>query len=73
VDVLDAYVFFYESKSPAISAKYIMGLIALIKEHVGKSGTISSECMENFNKVIDYIQRRKAAPSTAELFATIDV
>jgi len=73
VDILVAYVLFYEWKSPAISSKYITGLIALIKEHFGSTKSDTSGCVLSFSLVMDYIQRKKSDPTTAELFSAISL
>ena len=73
VDILAAYVLFYERKSPVISTKYITGLIALIKEHFGSSELDANGCMLNFRQMIGYINRKKSDSSTAELFAAINI
>jgi hypothetical protein len=73
VDILAAYILFYEWKSPVISTKYITGLIALIQEHLRNSPSdLADVCLISFRQVTDYIERKKSDTSTAELFAAIN-
>ena len=80
VDLLDRYLYFFENKNPSITASYITGLVALIKEHADNlgqfGGTDSSaigEAKAHFAEIVRHIKRMKARPATSELFASIDL
>ena len=75
VDLLEHYLFFFENKNPLITDAYINGLVALIKEHLNNLGGTPSvrDAKNHFLAVLREIRRKKNAPSTAALFAAVQV
>jgi vacuolar protein sorting-associated protein 35 len=75
VELLDHYLYLYEKKSPTISAGYITGLVALIKEHLnnlsGSPGVM--EAKKHFLGVIREVKRKKATEDTAAHFGAVQV
>lgn len=75
VDLLENYVFFFEWKNPLVTAAYISGLLALIREHLASAEALGStqDTKLQFSALLTYIRERKADPETAEAFASVDV
>jgi vacuolar protein sorting-associated protein 35 len=75
VEILDYYVYYYEIENPAITDKFVSGLIALINEHLDSTGgTGSSAVMETrayYEQVLKGIKKKKAEKSTADRFGLI--
>ncbi|GKZ00686.1 hypothetical protein MPSEU_001020700 [Mayamaea pseudoterrestris] len=74
IELLETYIFFFEHKNPSISAAYITGLVALVKEHTVNSQDDSramAEVKSHFNEVIQFIKMKKEDELTAELFASV--
>ena len=64
VEILDYYVYFYEIRNPAITDKFVSGLIALVNEHVdgmnlAVSTTAISETKTYFLQILNLIKRKK--------------
>jgi len=79
VDLLDQYVYFYEKECPLIQHKYISGLIALIKEHLGSMNPLSSSdvaaiesAKAHFNGIIKYVLRKKQDEESKDRFSLIE-
>ena len=86
VEILDQYVYYYENQHPAITIKFVSGLISLIKEHldsaaissavgvnisVGGGGSSLSEAHGYFRQILRYIQSKKEDPITKDRFEMI--
>ncbi len=75
VEILDYYVYYYEVGNPAITDKFVSGLIALIKEHLesvgGTSSTAVAETKTHYGQMVDLIMKKKAEKETAERFGVI--
>lgn len=76
VEILDYYVYFYEIRNPAITDKFVSGLIALVKEHVDGmnlilSTTAISERNTYFVQILNLIKRKKKDELTKERFCSI--
>lgn len=80
VDLLDHYMHFFEKGNPAITDKYVSGLVALIKEHLttltplGSSGAATiNEAKSHFNEILRYIQSQTMSSdaTTVERFSLI--
>jgi vacuolar protein sorting-associated protein 35 len=81
VNLLDLYLFFFEKGNPNITANYITGLVALIKEHVDNlsqfGGSVDNtpvgESRSQFLQIVRYIKQMKNGEETKEKFASINV
>jgi vacuolar protein sorting-associated protein 35 len=81
VNLLDLYLYFYEKKNPSITANYISGLVALIKEHADNLGQFGGsmdaspvgEAKAQFLQIVRYINEMKNRADATEQFAGIDV
>ncbi|KAL7452951.1 hypothetical protein ACHAWC_004663 [Mediolabrus comicus] len=75
VEILDYYVYYYEVGNPAITDKFVSGLIALIKEHLesvgGTSSTAVAETKTHYGQIVDLIMKKKSEKETAERFGVI--
>jgi len=73
VEILDYYVYYYEIGNPAITDKYVSGLIALINEHFGSIAGTSpgiGEARSYYEQILDQIRKKKLEKSK-ERFALI--
>ena len=77
---MEHYLYFYEENNPVITAAYVTGLVALIKEHLDTLSTVSGtdgaavgEARSHFEQVIEYIRRKKREDETAGRFLQIDL
>eukprot|EP00934_Nitzschia_sp_Nitz4_P001769 Nitzschia sp. Nitz4//scaffold89_size161592//113938//118236//NITZ4_002391-RA/size161592-snap-gene-0.178-mRNA-1//-1//CDS//3329559655//1769//frame0 len=80
VDLLEHYLFFFEKKHPLITANYITGLVALIKEHTdtlsqmgGMDTSRVGEAKAHFIRLVVHIKKMATESSSDERFAGIDV
>jgi len=81
VNLLDLYLYFFEKKNPSITANYITGLVALIKEHTDNlsqfGGSVDTtpvgEAKAQFLHIVRHINSMKQKEETSEQFAGIDV
>lgn len=79
VDLLEHYVHFFEWKNPVITAAYVTGLVALIKQHLANSTAAAiddtavavREANSQFLEVVRYVEQKKAFPETKEHFAGV--
>lgn len=76
VEILDFYVHYYEIENPAITDKFVSGLIALINEHFDSIGgatgsTAVAEARVYYGQILDWIRRKKAEDGTRERFGLI--
>jgi vacuolar protein sorting-associated protein 35 len=73
VEILDQYLFYFEQNNPAITAKYISGLIALINEHMEnmEASEQRDAVQQQYKNTLAHIQMRKDGEATAEKFADI--
>lgn len=75
VEILDYYVYYYEIENPAITDKFVSGLIALINEHFSSIGSMGSAAVEEarryYEKVLKGIKKRKIEKGTADRFSAI--
>jgi vacuolar protein sorting-associated protein 35 len=76
LDLLETYIFFFESGNPSISPAYITGLVALVKEHTfGAQGDSRSaaDLRSRFSEILQFIKAKKGHVSTAERFASVNI
>ncbi|KAL3936155.1 MAG: hypothetical protein SGARI_002680, partial [Bacillariaceae sp.] len=81
VSLLDMYLYFFEKGNPSITANYITGLVALIKEHTDNlsqfGGSVDNtpvgEAKAQFLQIARYIKEMKSGADSKEKFAGIDV
>jgi vacuolar protein sorting-associated protein 35 len=79
VDLLELYLYFFEKKNPKVTANYITGLAALIKEHTNTLGQFGSDtpvgaAKAHFFEIVRYIKRTQSmGGDKAEQFKEIDV
>lgn len=74
VEILDYYVYYYEINNPAITDKFVSGLIALINEHFDSIGVATTGIMESrtyYEQILNHIKRKKAEEKTKERFGLI--
>jgi len=72
IEILEHYIYYYEKENPIITHKFVSGLIALIKEHLGVSdASLDADARAHFQEIERYIQRKKDHPDTKERFAPI--
>lgn len=76
VEILDYYVYYYEIENPAITDKFVSGLIALINEHfdsIGATGPGSAiaETRSHYGQIVESIRRRSHEEETRERFCLI--
>jgi hypothetical protein len=68
-------VYYYEVGNPAITDKFVSGLVALINEHLESVGVTSStavaETKTHYGQILDLIKKRKVGKETAERFGLI--
>lgn len=68
-------MYYYEVGNPAITDKFVSGLIALIKEHLesvgGTSSTAVAETKTHYGQIVDLIMKKKTEKETAERFGVI--
>lgn len=62
MEIFESYLYFFERNNPAITDKFISGLIALIKEHITSIDSQSSivQVKEQFVDIVRYIQAKKS-------------
>ena len=57
------YVYYYEVGNPAITDKFVSGLIALVNEHLQSVGVTSSaavaETKAHYGQIVDLIKKKK--------------
>jgi len=62
-------------QSPAITDKFVSGLIALVNEHLQSVGVTSSaavaETKAHYGQIVDLIEKKKVEKETAERFGLI--
>ena len=80
MDLLEYYVYFYQGDNPVITAAYITGLLALIREHLdgvngfpGMDAPAVADARSQFFAVCEYIDYKKSDVETAERFGQINV
>ncbi|KAL7553060.1 hypothetical protein ACHAWF_016309 [Thalassiosira exigua] len=75
VEILDYYVYYYEIENPAITDKFVSGLIALINEHfdsISAAGTSAvTEARDYYGQILDRIKRKKVDEATKTRFGVI--
>jgi len=72
VEILDRYVYFYERKCPVITDRFVSGLVALVREHLGSSSTSKTvDAASQFRQILSYMERKKTDPETCDLFAPV--
>jgi len=75
VDLMELYMYFLEKKNPVVTAAYVGGLAALIKEYLRNAtdARAVSSAKSHFIAVVKEIQRKKTVKDTAELFAPVEI
>jgi len=74
INILDAYLNFFELECPVITDKFLSGLIALISEHFDNIRDFSEATIQaqaHYNQILQHISRRKMSPETAAKFAPV--
>jgi vacuolar protein sorting-associated protein 35 len=75
VEILDYYVYYYEIQNPAITDKFVSGLIALINEHFDSIGVTSSTAVSEtkayYMQILSQIKKKKVEECTKERFCLI--
>lgn len=74
VEILDYYVYYYEIGNPAITDKFVSGLIALINEHFDSIGLTTSgigESRSYYEQILGQIRRKKMEEKSKETFGLI--
>lgn len=73
VDILDCYLYHFETKNPAITDRFISGLIALINEHIVTIGInpAISEAKKHFIRTVQYIEAKRSNDQTSQQFEKI--
>lgn len=75
VEILDRYVYYYETENPAIQVRYLSGLIKLINEQlgVGEQGQANPAVEAHYRNTLDYVRSRQQGSETAERFAQVEL
>mmetsp|Transcript_9555 Transcript_9555/g.15823 ORF Transcript_9555/g.15823 Transcript_9555/m.15823 type:complete len:87 (+) Transcript_9555:116-376(+) len=74
VEILDYYVYYYGIGNPAITDKFVSGLIALINEHfdsIGSSTATIAETRAHYGQILDQIKKKKMEEGSKERFGLI--
>jgi len=74
VEILDYYVYYFEIGNPAITDKFVSGLIALINEHFDSIGVTTAAIAETrayYGQILDQIKRKKIEGESKERFGLI--
>ena len=74
VEILDYYVYYFEIGNPAITDKFVSGLIALINEHFDSIGVTTAAIAETrayYGQILDQIKRKKMEGESKERFGLI--
>jgi len=76
VEILDYYVYYYEIGNPAITDKFVSGLIALINEHFDSIGTVTTgsavaEARAHYEQILEQIRRKKVEERSKERFGLV--
>ncbi|TMW66566.1 hypothetical protein Poli38472_012252 [Pythium oligandrum] len=60
LDILDAYLYFYEAKTPEVTVNYLNGLLALVREHVEnmEHGVVRSESEIRYRDIRRYMDSK---------------
>lgn len=75
VEILDQYLYYFETENDAITEKYISGLIALVNEHIDNMDMSEqrSEVEAHYRNTLAHIRRMQQNSKTAEKFAAIEL
>jgi len=71
IDILDVYVYYFERENPAITDKFISGLVALINEHLDNSKDFSDAIISaqaHYGQILRHINLMKSDSSMGERF-----
>ena len=62
VEIFESYLYFFERNNPAITDRFLSGLIALINEHIRSNNSQSSiaQVKMQFGDVVRYIEGKKS-------------
>lgn len=73
VDLLEHYIFFFESGNPLVTHKYISGLIALVRQHLNNPTAIGSsrDAKQHFGELLNYIREKKANPDSSSQYSEV--
>ena len=73
VEIFESYLYFFERNNPAITDKFISGLIALITEHISSAEAQGSipQVKTQFVDIVRYIQGKKSDSVSGGRFAPI--
>eukprot|EP00975_Prorocentrum_lima_P015776 3346933-Prorocentrum_lima.AAC.1 len=75
VEILNCYIYYFESDVPDITDTYLSGLIELIKEHLEnmEPGQAKSAVQTHFANTIAHIKHKQQLPETAAKFRNVQV
>merc|ERR1712157_434772 len=74
IEILDQYVYYYENAHPAITTKFVSGLISLIKEHLDSAASTKINLHDAhvyFRQILNYIRKKKEDPLLGNRFEMI--
>ncbi|GLD96807.1 hypothetical protein PINS_up005490 [Pythium insidiosum] len=66
LDILESYIYFFEAKTPAVTAQYLQGLLALVREHLEnmEHGATRAECEVRYRDIRRYIDSKGLVASS---------
>lgn len=74
VEILDRYLYYFENDNPIIHARYITGLIALIREQASSAeSTVHPAVEAHYKNTLDYIRIRQKSADTSAKFSEIQI
>jgi len=74
IEILEHYVYYFEKENPAITDKFVSGLIALINELIDTMKDYSDASVQaqtHYRLVLQYIAQKKRSEDSAGRFASI--
>ncbi|TYZ59714.1 hypothetical protein PybrP1_011119 [[Pythium] brassicae (nom. inval.)] len=66
LEILEAYLYFFEAKTPEVMQHYLNGLLALVKDHLEnmEHGQTRSECEVRYRDILRYMDSRALASAS---------
>lgn len=73
VELLDSYLYYYETNNDKIEERHLNGLVALIDEQLSKMepGEARNAVDAHYKNTLEHIRRKQQDPETAEKFAGV--
>lgn len=73
VELLDSYLYYYETNNDKIEERHLNGLVALIDEQLSKMepGEARNVVDAHYKNTLEHIRRKQQDPETAEKFAGV--